>query len=748
MQNPAVSTQDASLENTGSTNLRRYLPYLVLLLPVLLVLPGLFSFPYPTHGESDLAVSHYPNAVYLLDAVKRWGEIPLWSPTILSGYPFFADPLAGLWYPPGWLAWLLPLPFGFNLLVALHLVWGGLGMAWLLRGEGLGEAPALLGGVAFACLPKLYAHFGAGHLTLLYAVPWTPWLLAAGLHSLRHTQTPGNPRFLWLKALASAFRFLLPGLVLALVFLADVRWAAYAGVLWWAYVFAHSHVTDWGRTGLRLLAQSAFALVLSAPLAVPLLEYTRLSTRAWMSPEDILVFSLPPVRLIWMLFPDIGGFHEYMLYPGAVVLVLALVAIANPRAKPGRLFWSGAFLLSLLFALGDYLPGMDWLVRLPGLDLLRVPSRALFISGMALASLAAYGLDGLFPSLRTENNLRITRCLVAFSTLAVALVVGIRLATGILAPNLVWGAGGIGLACLLVAALLMGSARKKIWLLSLFFLAVVDWSLVDRLAYTPRPVEQVLAQGAEAAEFLAAQPDRFRVYSPSYSLPQQTGARYRLEQAGGVDPLQLAAYAEFMQPATGVPQAGYSVTIPLFGTGSPQTDNIGRLPDPGLLGLLGVRYILSEFDLESEQLKFIGQFGETRLYENSLARPVAWVQPQTSPIGEDIQPVASDEWEPNQIKVQATGPGLLVLSEINYPGWKAWVDGEEVEVQTAGGLLRAVHLEPGEHQVVFRFQPASLYWGFAIILLGGSLGAILALFWAFRQHRSHPASANSTEFQA
>ena len=39
----------------------------------------------------------------------------------------------------------------------------------LLRAEGLEHRPALLGALAFEAIPKLFAHYGAGHLTLLYA---------------------------------------------------------------------------------------------------------------------------------------------------------------------------------------------------------------------------------------------------------------------------------------------------------------------------------------------------------------------------------------------------------------------------------------------------------------------------------------------------------------------------------------------------------------------------------------------------
>jgi hypothetical protein len=77
---------------------------------------------------------------------------------------------------------LLPcgsLPLAFNLLFNMHLAWSGYGMFQLLRADGLPVGSAFFGGFAFAGTPKLIAHLGAGHVSLVFAVAWTPWLLLA-----------------------------------------------------------------------------------------------------------------------------------------------------------------------------------------------------------------------------------------------------------------------------------------------------------------------------------------------------------------------------------------------------------------------------------------------------------------------------------------------------------------------------------------------------------------------------------------
>ncbi len=675
-----------------------------LLLPLLFILPGLAGFPFPGAEAqySDVAVSHYPDTLLIQRTLREAHALPLWSPTILSGYPFAAEPMAGLWYPPGWLAWLFPLPLGFNITVALHLLWGGLGMYLLLRAENRSHRAALLGALAFEGMPKLFAHFGAGHLTLLYAVPWTPWLLL----SARPLAADRQP-------LPGRFRYLPSGLILGLIFLAGPQWAAYAALLWITYwLFSRP------RSPVYLFVNLLIAALVSAPLLLPLLEYTRLSTRAALTAADVLTQSLPPMRLLGLLFPDWGGPHEWMLYPGAAVLVLTLVAVTRRESRTRSRFWLLVALVSLIYALGEAIPGLPLLAELPGFSLLRVPPRALFAAGMAFAALAASGLDALTsPSLPLQNRKAINLALTALLAFTVLLAGMLILFAPEFPWNAVWGAAAMALAAFGVWSILRVWLSPQAGSALLIGLVILDGWLINRSVLDFRPPDAVLSEQAEIARFLADQPGDFRVYSPSYSLPQQTAAFYRLELADGVEPLQLAAYADFMDAATGVPRAGYGVTLPPYAGGEPAADNAAYRPDPALLGLLNVRFVAAEFDLPVEGLRPLGRFGETRLYENDLARPRAWVQ---SGAGLDAPWQAAEilTRSPNRITVRAAGPGLLVLSEIAYPGWQVALDGDSLPLETAFGILRAVPLPEGKHQVTFVYRPWSVYLGLALGLAG------------------------------
>ena len=59
-------------------------------------------------------------------------------------------------------------------------------------------------------------------------------------------------------------------------------------------------------------------------------------------------------------------------------------------------------------------------------------------------------------------------------------------------------------------------------------------------------------------------------------------------------------------------------------------------------------------------------------------------------------------------------PGFMVLTDVNYPGWKAYERGKEKEILPAYGLFRAIPLEKGSHFVEFRFGPDIIYVGLVI----------------------------------
>jgi len=68
-------------------------------------------------------------------------------------------------------------------------------------------------------------------------------------------------------------------------------------------------------------------------------------------------------------------------------------------------------------------------------------------------------------------------------------------------------------------------------------------------------------------------------------------------------------------------------------------------------------------------------------------------------------------------------PGILVLTDVFYPRWKAYVDGHQSKIYRVNGLVRGVLLEKGKHIVVFEYFPDSFK-----VALGLSLISLLTYF--------------------
>ena len=96
-------------------------------------------------------------------------------------------------------------------------------------------------------------------------------------------------------------------------------------------------------------------------------------------------------------------------------------------------------------------------------------------------------------------------------------------------------------------------------------------------------------------------------------------------------------------------------------------------------------------------------------------------------------------YEPNQLtyEVESAKGGVVVFSEIYYPGWTATVDGVEQELGRVNYVLRALQVKPGKHEVVLSFFPKSIdhtetiaYISYVVLLL-----LILWLGWTTYRRR-------------
>jgi hypothetical protein len=328
----------------------------------------------------------------------------------------------------------------------------------------------------------------------------------------------------------------------------------------------------------------------------------------------------------------------------------------------------------------------------------------------------------------------------------------------------------VPLTVVVIVLRLRGRLTPDRFVLAMAALLIVDLLTVDWALYRPIDVAEAFADGSEPAAWLTQQPGSFRVYSPSYSIPQQVGQLFQLQQADGIDPLQLYRYVLFMQQASGVGAWNYSVTLPPF-LGAQKDEDIRTAlkdiqPNAALLGLLNVKYIDAAFPIAQPDLIERAVFSTTQVYENARVLPRTFLvnkidvaaSPEAASVWlttHDVSTVAVVEGLPlpiewpvapgkvnlydqsvDHLALRATGPGWLVLSEVIAPDWVATIDGETVDIFPTDLTLRGVYVPWGDHTIIFDYQPRRVYAGVLISVL-----SMIAVGAAILVKRSNKRSA-------
>jgi hypothetical protein len=92
------------------------------------------------------------------------------------------------------------------------------------------------------------------------------------------------------------------------------------------------------------------------------------------------------------------------------------------------------------------------------------------------------------------------------------------------------------------------------------------------------------------------------------------------------------------------------------------------------------------------------------------------------------------------LQVDAACPGLLVLPDTYFPGWRATVNGEEQTIYPTDGAFRGVTVPEGSSRVEFRYEPRAFPIGIVLAVTGL---AGFAVAWLVSRRRWHRPDANT-----
>jgi hypothetical protein len=498
-------------------------------------------------------------------------------------------------------------------------------------------------------------------------------------------------------------------------------------------------------------------LGLAAAQVVPSLEFTRLSSRPSLGYQE-LSGGFAYLDLVQVLLPHATGFWS-PLYIGILPLLLSLLAIylllsGNVPSETRRqrqwwrvemTFWGIIAGIALLLSVGDdsFLYSLFYLYA-PGFDLFRGQERAALLFSLALSLLAGYGFTALLVRARDSQQLK-RDCRAIFW-----LVIGLALAVAVLllmahvgrstdptsAPVHMDAVIDLGhyVAILLAASLLwllVWRWTRGNWLLgTMLALALILFDLVTvnaRVNVQGRKVEnQVRATGVITE--LQSKDAFFRVHN-EFRLPGNYGPTFGLEDTWGASPLRLARYERLfevlpLERAWELLNVGYVVTW------LEDIDAPARLvyQEPAKRGesnyihqLLGDHprvWIVHRVEVLPGEDQVLERLSEPDFDPFAVALVTESLESSLAGTGAGASQARVVDWSPSHLSVEVdqANDGLLILSENDYPGWQASVDGRKAPIVLANATLRAVEVPAGQHRVEMDFKPSSVALGLTISL--------------------------------
>ncbi|HLH20955.1 MAG TPA: YfhO family protein [Chloroflexota bacterium] len=730
-------------------------------LALFLVLPWLRFWrlftPYPpdqmTLAEGDFNVEFFP-LTRAITAIVHGGQLPLWNPWSDAGQPLLADPQSAIWYPLNWvLPWLVTGHDGaslvrFEAFTVFHLFLAATFMYLLARRVIGSRFGALVAALVFA-YSGLMTAYPIQQVPIVRTAVWMPLLLLCLIRAFEGASVgwavlgagllavdvfAGHPQLLL---------FQLYGLTLYVAFR-----------LWQVWPNRRAAARTIGLYALF----GVLGFALAAVQVLPSYEFMRLSDRASGDYAFTAVGFTPFELLMDVVAPRIiGGVPPYI---GILPLLLAFLAVRFVR-RPLLPYWVLLATLGLVVSLAGntFFHSVLYLLG-PGYALFQHQERAIYLYTLAMALLAGYGAAWLARPLRPADRRALGRLGgAAFAGVLAALVVAGVLYVGNLyaepTPRAYRWADVIGWYNWFVFMLLLALALlalRRLWrrgravLLAALPAAIlldvftVSWSY----DLAPRAPDQIFVP-SQIVDFIGHEPGTFRVADYTV-LNGNHGLVYLIPTVDGTYGMFVERY---MTLRKALPRERFNQLLnvryeiardepaerSLVALEEPFQDHMNRVVRvPGALERATVVPGARVVPDDAEQLAILAaaDFDPRREVLLAAPPPTESAGPPASP-GAPVGQAVMRQSDANHLEFEVSGQAegsYLLLSEVDFPGWRAEVDGAERPVLRADYALRAVPLHAGDHIVRLSYEPGSLRLGALITLLAAVGAAALLVWWS------------------
>ncbi len=672
---------------------------------------------------SDIIAQGLGAKTELYKALREGRGIPFWRTDQLAGYSAFTNPQALYTYPLHFLFYLLEPANAVGGTLWLHFV----AAAWVFYVVGavlgLGKWARLLMAVSAMFNFKLVIAAYAGWLPVIPSITCFPLLFAATFYLVNQRGLRGTLAFC--------------GAVAFCLHAGHFQLAYYT--MWFLAAYLLVQAVSWWRTGqsrtlrqvaLRLLWGAMLGTGLVAYLLIPLAGEAPLISRAEASYTHFLsnnVLTLP--HLLTFLHPEAVGspldgsypraeleFWENVGYFGLLQVILAILgAVWGWRRHSHTRFFVISFLISIAAAMDSLLLRLFYNV-LPGFKLFHCPSRFLFLTAFFGITLAGIGLEETISRLRK------------------------RCRWPLLAP-------------VFTGLLLLVISGEGIFYVHRYLTNVRHQEVIPTTDYQ---------------KFLASDDTIFRIATRHRAAVNYGwAASMDLQMISGYDPYNFThyqSYCDLLEWGEIRPREARTWT------------DLTRLSRGDLLDALNVKYLVSPWPETGHGGRFeqVGHWenqpifefyygmgrSDIYIYRNNHFLPRAFWVNELVEVEDEEQMIALMKRKQithtaiilgttqrlfscsisheDQVEVLEASGGYLALqtqnlarrfltiSEIWHPGWRAFIDGEELELHRTDVALMGAWIPPGKHRIELRFHP--VYWRAAVVITAVSGAIFLFLF--------------------
>jgi hypothetical protein len=703
--------------------------------------PGYVSTIHTNIG--DLITSFYPYRTLAARAVRA-GRLPLWNPYMLSGSPFLANSQSALFYPPNFAYYILPVPLAWALGFIVRRALSVMFTALFLRRIGATTAGAVAGGLVFAYCGFLNAWQGQ---SMSDAATWLP-LICYAVVRLYDEPKP-------IPIAIAAIAFAMP------VLAGHPETAAHlalTGIALAAFIWLRKPDAMFVRA---FIISGALALGLAAVQAIPTVEWIGLINHS-------LKIQWPPLPVrsaLGLVSRDIRRdpnsiglmIPEEAAYVAMMCFTVAPLSLLRRRSRAMALFFAvwGIAALAVVYGIG---PAAGIVQHIPLIGTLK-NNRLILVASFGAAVLTGIGISELEEwQAASPSRTWIAAILATAGSITALILVYLvhRIPTSIVIEFARQPRFNVFLiiSAMLVVFLRLArrvSARSFAGLA----LAIIVLDLAT-LSYKTIPFTKPRDVFPPVELFDRLQksgpPARIIQIGPAY------GANFELvyghASTGGYE-LPLRRLRDLLN----------DVTYDEMDTVTPTVQGVLDTRDRRFDMLNTKYYIVSEWDphykifrQQSDRFRYLFTYADTDVFENLRSMPPAYLvpqyraevitdddrqlarvkdpefnaeqsvilseRPQTSEYSSQVPVVTTPRvewknWHVNgfDLEVNANGPSVLVVSQMYYPGWKAYIDDEPVPITRANYAFPAILVSTGSHHVRFSFEPWTFKLGLALTAL-------------------------------